>query len=100
MRKRIPCDFSPIIYKARATGHIKASACDRMIGHEHGAFFCARLLAPEDVPVNINRIGWIRRHTSRKEKEHMDYEEFKNEFIDAVKEKLARQGSDMNGRHA
>ena len=26
----------------------------------------------------------------------MDYEEFKNEFVDAVKEKLARQGSDMN----
>ncbi len=32
----------------------------------------------------------------RKGKEHMDYEEFKEQFISAVKESLYEQGSDMN----
>ncbi len=31
-----------------------------------------------------------------KEKEHMNYEEFKEQFINEVKERLAEQGSDMN----
>lgn len=33
---------------------------------------------------------------SGKEKVHMNYEEFKEQFIDAVKERLYEQGSDMN----
>ena len=32
----------------------------------------------------------------RKEKVHMNYEEFKERFIEEVKEKLAEQGYDMN----
>ena len=33
---------------------------------------------------------------NRKEKVHMNYEEFKVRFIEEVKEKLAEQGYDMN----
>lgn len=49
----------------------------------------------ETFPTNTQvHIGRILRCTERKV--HMDYEQFKEEFIDAVKERLEEQGSDMN----